>query len=390
MAAPSLARIDVNLLVALDVLLEERNVTRAAKRLAVTQSAMSQTLQRLRGVFDDPLLVRRGLGMAPTPRAEALAGPLRVALRQLERVVIEAPTFEPARARRTFRLALYDVYAVSVLPQVIARLARDAPEVELDVLPVEADTIEERLARGEVDVAVLRTKTFPSDLAHERVLEERLVTMLRRDHPALANGTPSAEVLARHPHAMIRLSGRGSSEVDTRLSSKGLSRRVRVRQPYFLAAAAIACESDLVLSLAASVAHALAERWPVVVIEPPYGRFDYAVGPTWSRHLDAEPGHRWFREVVADAMRALAARAEVASPGSASSKAASSKAASSKAASSKASSSKASSKAASSKAASSKAASSKAASSKAASKPASSKPASKAATSKSSSRRRTS
>jgi DNA-binding transcriptional LysR family regulator len=299
----SLSRIDVNLLVALDVLLEERNVTRAAKRLAVTQSAMSQTLQRLRDALGDPLLVRRGLGMVPTPRAEALAAPLRVALESLARAIVEQPSFDPARAKRTFRLALYDVYAISVLPRVVARLVAEAPEVELDVTPVDPDTIEDRLRHGDVDVALLRTRRYPSDLAHESVLRERLVTMLRADHPALAKGTPTAAELARHPHAMIRLSGRGGSEVDSRLATKGISRRVQVRQPYFLAAAAVVSTSDLVISLPRTAGRALAERWPVTLLDPPFGPFEYAIGATWSRHYDAEPGHRWLRELVMQALR---------------------------------------------------------------------------------------
>lgn len=319
----TLARMDVNLLVALDVLLEERSVTRAAKRLAVTQSAMSQTLQRLRDTLDDPLLVRRGLGMVPTPRAEALAAPLRVALEALERAIVAQPSFDPARATRTFRLALYDVYSLNVLPRVTARLLADAPDVELEVVPVDTDAIEDQLRRGDVDVALLRTRAFPSDLAHESALSERLVTMLREDHPALAEGEPSARELARYPHAMIRLSARTGSDVDQRLAAKGLQRRVRVRQPYFLAAAAMATASDVVVSLPATAGRALAARWPVVLLDPPFGTFTYAVGPTWSRHYDAEPGHRWFRGLVLDALRALdtAAKPEAAaSPKRASSK----------------------------------------------------------------------
>jgi DNA-binding transcriptional LysR family regulator len=232
--------------------------------------------------------------MAPTPRAEALAAPLRVALEALARAIVEEPSFDPSRAKRTFRLALYDVYAISVLPRIVARLVAEAPEVELDVTPVDPDTIEDRLRHGDVDVALLRTRRYPSDLAHESV---------RRDHPALANGTPTAAELARHPHTQIRLSGRGGSEVDSRLATKGLSRRVRVRQPYFLAAAALVSTSDLVVSLPVTAGRALAERWPVTLIEPPFGPFEYAIGATWSRHYDAEPGHRWLREIVVQAMR---------------------------------------------------------------------------------------
>lgn len=179
----------------------------------------------------------------------------------------------------------------------------EAPEVELDVTPVDPDTIEDRLRHGDVDVAILRTRRYPSDLVHESVLRERLATMLRRDHPALAKGTPTAAELARHPHTLIRLSGRGGSEVDNRLATEGISRRVRVRQPYFLAAAALVSTSDLVISLPSTAGRALAERWPVTLLEPPFGPVEYAIGATWSRHYDAEPGHRWLRELVVQAMR---------------------------------------------------------------------------------------
>ncbi len=102
----------------------------------------------------------------------------------------------------------------------------------------------------------------------------------RVNAPALAEGAPSARELARHPHAMIRLSARGGSDVDQRLAEKGLRRRVRVRQPYFLAAAALATASDLVVSLPATAGRALAARWPVVILDPPFGAFTYAIGAT--------------------------------------------------------------------------------------------------------------
>jgi len=293
----SLAQIDLNLLVALDVLLAERHVTRAARRMGITQSAMSQTLQRLRDVLDDPLLVRRGTGMAPSPRAEALATPLRLALRGLERVVLEPPAFEPARSDRAFRVASFDVYGVSVLPRLFARVHQAAPRVELEVVPVVMDRVHEQLRQGEVDVALLRPREEPADIAHEPAIEEQLVSMVRADHPLL-RARITAAAYVRWPHAIFRITDGGPTAVDAMLDAEGLSRHVPLRLPYFLAAPALACESDLVITLPRSAARAFERRWPVAVFVPPLPPIRYTVHMIWSRHLDADPGHRWLRSLV--------------------------------------------------------------------------------------------
>src|SRR5215217_4782976 len=131
MTAAHLAKVDLNLLVALDALLAERHVTRAARRVGLTQSAMSRALSRLRELLDDPLLVRTPQGMRPTPRAQALGPPLRRTLEEVEALVTGRPVFEPARSRRAFTVAAPDYSQVVMLPAVLARMAREAPGVDL-------------------------------------------------------------------------------------------------------------------------------------------------------------------------------------------------------------------------------------------------------------------
>lgn len=293
-----LARIDANLLVALDVLLEERHVTRAAQRLGVTQSAMSQTLQRLREAIDDPILVRSGRQMVATPRAEALAAPLRAALRALDAVLGGADDFEPAAAQRTFRLATLDTYGHTLLPPLVARLAEVGPGVDVEVVGHGTDTVWEALRGGEVELAVIGPWDAPADVVTAPLLAERMVAMVREGHPILA-GPIDMAAYARWPHAVTRISGRGRYPIDLRLEAAGMARRVVARTPYFLAAPALVADSDLIVTVPRSAARAFAGRWPVRLFDPPIGgAMQYVVSLAWPQFLDADAGHRWLREVL--------------------------------------------------------------------------------------------
>lgn len=305
--AEALARIDLNLLVALDVLLQERNVTRSARRLGITQSAMSQTLQRLRGLLEDPLLVRRGAEMVATPRAEELAGPLHAALRTLERTLIEPLTFDPARSNRVFRVALLDVHSVTVLPRLLQRVQRAgataATGVVIDVVPVEMDLLVEQLRRGDVDVALVMPRDARVDIEREVVLEESLVALVRAGHPLLRRGAPSAEAFLAYPHATFRITGRGASAVDEQIQRRGGSRYVALRVPYFLAAPALVASCDLVAMVPRSFALTVQGSDRVVVLPAPLEPERYPMEMVWSRHLDADAGHLWLREQMRDVTR---------------------------------------------------------------------------------------
>ncbi|MCB9569831.1 MAG: LysR family transcriptional regulator [Myxococcales bacterium] len=302
--ARSLAQLDLNLLVALEVLLVERHVTRAARRLGVTQSAMSQTLQRLRDALDDPILVRRGTKMAPSPRAAALAGPLRASLHALERLVLGPPRFDPAASERIFRLAAFDVYSVSVLPRVLARLGEVAPRAAVDVVPMAMDRVYDQLRSDDLDVALMVPRSPPGDLVRAVALEDSLVSMVRADHPILAGEiTPAAFV--RWPHARGRVADGGPSAIDLLLEAQQLRRHVQLRLPHFLAGPALVSATDLIITMPRSLARELAPQWPVATFAPPLPQTPYTVELVWSRHVDADEGHRWFRELVLEVARGL-------------------------------------------------------------------------------------
>lgn len=298
--ALQLHQIDANLLVALDVLLDERHVTRAAARLGVTQSAMSQTLQRLRASLEDPLLVRSGKQMVMTPRAEAVVGPLRAALRALEHALAGPAPFDPVTAQRSFKLAMLDVYAVSLLPSLIEHVSAASSGTSLDVLPLQMAQLWEQLRDGSVEQAIIGPQEIPKDMSSALLIRERLVSMVRRGHPLLAKKRITPKAYVRWPHAVFRITGRGTHTVDERLAALGLERRIVCRLPYFLSAPALVGRSDVIVTLPASLASSFEAQWPVVLFDPPLVSMGYDVRLVWPRFLDADGAQRWLRRLLLD------------------------------------------------------------------------------------------
>jgi DNA-binding transcriptional LysR family regulator len=299
-----LTQIDANLLVALDVLLEERHVTRAAARLGVTQSAMSQTLQRLRTSLDDPLLIRSGKAMVMTPRAEAMVGPLRTALRALEQALVGPTPFDPGAARRSFTVAMLDVYAFNLLPRVLERVAAASPHATIDVLALQLDAVWDQLRDGRLELAIVGPRPIPEDMGSVTLFRERLVSICRRGHPLLSKRI-SAKAFVRWPHAVFRITGRGTHSIDEQLAARGLERRIATRLPYFLAAPALVSSSDQIVTLPVSLATEFAKRWPIELFDPPLAPMGYDVRMVWPRFLAADGAQRWLRDQVIAASEGL-------------------------------------------------------------------------------------
>jgi DNA-binding transcriptional LysR family regulator len=294
-----LNQIDLNLLVALDTLLDERHVTRAARRLGVTQSAMSQTLQRLRETFDDPLLVRQGGRMVATPRAIALVGPLRAALHGLEAVLAEPEAFDPARDVQTFRVAAFDFYTTRLFPPLFDALAHAGPQLRVECQALDVDRIDDQLRNGTVDVAIIARPEQQSDMRSQPLFEESMSVIARRGHPALA-GVLDCETYCRWPHAVFRIAGRGTHLIDDRLAERGLSRRIVGRTPYFLSAPWLASMGDLLVSVPTSLARSAAAHWPIDMRPHPLGPMGFTVSMRWPAFLDGDQPQRWFRGLLAE------------------------------------------------------------------------------------------
>ncbi len=295
--------LDLNLLLAFDALMDTCNVTRAAERLGITQSAMSHKLRRLRDTFDDPLLVGGRQGMYPTPRAERLAEPVRRALRELRVALRAAEPFDAATARRTFVVASSDYAEFEILPRVLERLSADAPGVDVHMVVTWAD-LPARLESGAVDLSVGPELPPVAGLKCTTVGREDFVCLVRADHPGVGE-TLDLDTYLRLPHLLVSPGGEIGGVVDEALAAMGQQRRITMRTPHFLGGPFIAARSDLVMTAPAALARRAAELLPLRLFVPPLSLPTTRVVMTWHERFDNDSAHAFLRDLAAVATRAV-------------------------------------------------------------------------------------
>ena len=288
--------LDLNLLVAFDVLLDERSVGAAANRLNLSQPAMSRTLGRIRQATGDEILVRSGRLMLPTPYAEQVRAEVHDLVVRAQAVFVPAAGVDLATLERTFTLQANDVVAAALIARLAARVAAAAPGVCLRLLG-EADTDLGGLRRGSVDVQLSDETAYPADVRSATVMTDTLVTVGRRDLPL---DPATAEAFAALPHAVISRRGRPRGPIDDLLAARGLTRRVAVTVPT-LALALRAAAAGLV-----TVAPALAagdqlgpdlRTWPLFAPAP-----EIPAVMAWHVRHERDSAHRWLRAVIRDAL----------------------------------------------------------------------------------------
>ena len=296
-----LGAFDLNLLVALDALLAERSVTRAAARIGITQSAASHSLSRLRKLTGDELLVRGREGMVPTIRAEAMTAPLRRALEDITGTLSSPRAFDPKTARVRAFIGASDYAELVLLPGIMARLAREAPGVELRVLMPGQDPASE-LTSGKLDFVLM-----PSTPAAEgqgirgrQLFRDRFVCIVRRGHPLAKAKTLSLSSFAGAAHALISPWGMEGGYVDDALARLDLQRKVAVAVPHFLVAPHIVASSDLLLTVAERVAKVVAGPLGLVVLAPPQelALTGFTLSVLWHERTHEDPARRWLRDVI--------------------------------------------------------------------------------------------
>jgi len=289
---------DLNLLVVFDAVMRERSVKRAAQQVGLSQPAVSHALTRLRHMLKDDLLVRTPAGMAATPRAEQLAGPVRHALGEMQ-LALEPEAFVPARAERRFAVAVDNCAAIVVAPALIGAAASAAPGVRLDLRPSGTLDVEDLIDRGELDLAVGPFTADRERFIARPLFEDAFVAALRRGHPG-ARRPLTAEALARLPELEISSSGDDTGFLDRWLAERGLARRIAHRAPY-LSAARLLAETDLVAIMRRRVAEALVASRELRTVELPCPSPKVVTAMLWHRRLDAHPAHRWLRGLIATA-----------------------------------------------------------------------------------------
>lgn len=293
-----IAQIDLNLLIILDALLAERHLSRAAARIGRSQPAMSHALRRLRGLFNDPLLVRAKGGMRPTQRALDLEAPVRAVLSEVTALTGLGGSFDPGSALRTFRLAMSDYNARAFVPPLVERIREEAPAVNIEVRQGGRHNAGETLTRGDVDIVVSSVREIPKGMMGQLLLRDSFACVARRKAMAGKRRLTLSEYMAR-PHLHISLQGVPSGNVDEALAGMGLARRITVTLPHFLVVPAVVASTDIVATLPLRVARAFAKERDLIVFKPPFPIADSTVIAIWHPRAEGDPGHRWLRGLLA-------------------------------------------------------------------------------------------
>lgn len=289
-----LRQTDLNLFVVFDVLYSERSVTRAADRLHLSQPAVSNALRRLRELFDDPLFVWRAQAMTPTPVARNVAGSIRNALLSLETTVSGSRQFDPATSDRNFVIGMPALVQALLLPRLVPRLRKEAPNVTLACVNVPRRDLEKELASGRVDIALDVPHPTSRRLLQTQLLRDRYVCVMSHSH-SLAGESMTLDSYLANPHVQVSARKRGLGHVDIALARLGLKRKIHLWLSDYATAISVLADSDLLLTLP----RALVQHGKLQMVELPFtvNALDWCM--LWDESADDEASNRWIRDQVA-------------------------------------------------------------------------------------------
>jgi LysR family transcriptional regulator, nod-box dependent transcriptional activator len=299
----NLRMLDLNLLVALDALLEEGNVTRAARRLGLGQSATSSALKRLRAALGDELLVLSGRQMHLTVRSRELKPKIHSLLAQIE-TALTASAFDPSVSRRRFVIAGADYVTVTLLPRFLARVHAASPHMRFEMIELSSSTVE-ALGHGDIDAAILpRVDAVPENLFARSLFRERVVCIAAKKHPRI-HGSLDLETFHAERRAAFQ-TGRSYIGVgEQQMRAIGDGNPPAVTCPSFLALLSVVGATDMVAIVQERLAMAFQKQAGLQVLEPPFATRSLDVSLLWAGIHNADPAHRWFREQLAETARGL-------------------------------------------------------------------------------------
>jgi DNA-binding transcriptional LysR family regulator len=293
--------LDLNLLPPLEALLRRRNVSLAADDAGMSQPAMSRALGRLRELLDDPLLLRSGKGFVLTAKAEDLRPRLAAMLGQAQDIFSDQP-FDPLVERRTIRIAALDNQNIMLMPKVLARLRREAPGVDLQMVQYGPD-IAAKAQAGEIDlVFALHNSALPPGAMSEIIAQDKLVLVMRAGHPAAGRPWKITDY-GNYDHVSISILGDGRSDLDAELAARGVSRRIGLVTPHFMAALAAVSETDMVTTLSEAFANRFAGVFNLVLQAPPLAQVDLQLALAWSQVKNNDRLLTWLRGVIGEVAR---------------------------------------------------------------------------------------
>jgi DNA-binding transcriptional LysR family regulator len=293
-------KLDLNLLVALDALLSERNISRAAERVHLSQSAMSNALARLRDYFDDELLVQVGRKMDPTPRAEGLADAVRDVLVRIEATISTQPAFVPAESTRVFRLLVSDYTLTTLMPHVLALVYERAPNVRLDMCPQVARP-DRALERADADLLIIPREYCAEQHPAETLLDEQFCCVLWKDAKlAAAPLTRDAYLDAGH---VVVLPAQGQPALeDWFVQRLGVSRRIEVTTFGFAASARLVVGTERIATVHRRLARLAQRNEQIVIRDVPLDMPLMHQAVQWHKHRSTDAGLTWLREVLCESV----------------------------------------------------------------------------------------
>ncbi len=300
----NLRRIDLNLLIVLDAILAERNITRAADRLHLSQPALSHALARLRIALNDPIVTRQQGIMVPSPKALRLQEPLRKQLEQLESMLTGLDVFDSATLTDVLYVGASDYAEFLLMPAVVEQAQTLAPRLCLITRSV--PSVSQYLSAGKVDMAIVFSDAPIADLHQATLVTDRLVCLMAADRPAAPRELTLESYLAGR-HVQVSLRGVLEGAPDKALAARGLMRTVGFATPHFLAAASMVARTDLIMTIPFCVAQRLASQMPLRILELPIEHPQVELRLVWHPRTDGDAGRAWVRGLIMAAAETLRA-----------------------------------------------------------------------------------
>ncbi|MDG1446657.1 MAG: LysR family transcriptional regulator [Porticoccaceae bacterium] len=303
----NISRVDLNLLVYLDVLLRECNVTRAAEELGISQPAMSNSLRRLRDLFGDPILVRTSDGMTPTDRALELQPMVRKVLSAAEQAILPKTEFNPMESSRIFRIMASDYTESTLLPVLLRELRKQAPNIRLDIM-TPSDVSFHDVERGKVDMVINRFDSLPQSFHQVHLWDDSFSCVMSSNNPVKDNWNLQSYLSSKH--IWVSKTGMGVGVgmtpddvqrlgwVDEALSKQGVKRDISLFTRHYQVALLLAEQDDLIVTIPSMSAKSIAGSDRVVILEPPFEIERMRLKMVWSPLLQHDPGHRWLRQLI--------------------------------------------------------------------------------------------
>lgn len=290
---------DLNLIVVLDALLDERSVTGAARRLKTSQPTVSFSLQKLRDILGDPLFIRTARGMEPTPRALEMRDAVRSVLATVEDQLLSARTFDPATSDIPVTVSTSDVGELVFLPKLLRHLRAIAPQMTVRSVTMGPQRLAEALAGGQVDLALGYFPDLAGGIYQQGLFEHPFACLVRGDHPTIGS-TLSLEEFVQAEHAVVNAEGRSQEIFENEMQARGIHRRIALSTPHFMGMPLLIATSDLIVTVPKAVATAWIGRANLKMLPPPVTVPPIALKQFWHRRFHADPRGVWLRGVIAD------------------------------------------------------------------------------------------